>query len=722
MNSKKRILLYLALWVTLICNADQLTDLVTGKYKCASLPEMVSLSDGERYATLRDNKVIVYSYKTGKPLDTLFDATYSRDYEIDSIEGIILSKTGEYMLLYNHSESIFRRSKQSDYYLLNIKYRELKKLGAGISDWADKKITAAVFSPNGQYVAFSAANNLYLHKVLYGTEVAVTTDGSQGAIINGVADWLYEEEFSLTGAFSFSPDSKQLAFLRLDESDVPIFSWQTFLNTRYPQTHSLKYPKAGEANALASVRVYDIYYKSIKTMDIGDITNAYIPRLSWTGQENQLAIFKLNRNQTKVSMYFANVKSTVSQLIYEESLKDGYINYEHLNQWRFLSDGRFVVVNETDGFCHAHMYSAQGLKISSMASQNYDITDVYGYDELNDVLYYQAAPIASERQIFAYSFKKNKVVMLTEESGSHYASFSSNYQYFVDHFSSLTVADRYWLLNSSGKLLRKLQNNHDIEQEFAALGLSEKQFFTFSTERGDKLYGWMLFPAGFSKEYQYPVVQIQYSGPASQLVRNIWKKDWEYDLANKGYIVVCVDGRGTDCRGTKWRRLTYKKMGIMEAEDQVSTARYMQSLPYVDANRIAIWGWSFGGYMTLMSMSQPHSPFKCGISVAPVIDWRHYDSAYTERFMTRPQENNRGYEDASLLPRAKDLQGRLLLMHGMADDNVHIQQTWQYINALVEAEIQFEMQVYPDDNHFLKSRTDYSHVYHRFVDFFSRNL
>ena len=707
---------FLALAAT--AHAGLLDDIVAGKYKAQKLEEYTAMADGQHYAQLSESNVLAYSYQTGNVTDTLFCLERAKGAKLDTIEGFVLSPDENFLLVYNNVQKIFRRSFSADYYLYNRHKNTLSPLSETMP------LLSPVFSPNGKYIAFSRQNNLFIHKLDFGTEVAVTTDGKPGGILNGTADWMYEEEFGITAMYSFSPDSKQLAFVRIDESEVASFTWQEMLHQdTFPRNKQLKYPRAGQEISKVQAVVYDTYYKSLKTMQLPEAGECYIPRIRWTNSSDGLAIFRLNRHQNKLEMFVANPKSTVSQRCYFEEYKKAYVDYEQIDEWQFLQDNSFIAVNETDGYRHAYLYSAVGNQLRQLTKGNFDVTRVYGYDEKNKVLYFQAADRSPmERNIYALNIKNNKLQALTIEKGWHEADFSTDYAYFINHYSSVRTPDRYTLYTKNGKKVRELLTNDALQAEFAALNLPEKKFFSFTTDSGDELNGWMVLPVNFDDNKQYPVLQVQYSGPNSQQVTDKWKVDWEYYWATQGVITVCVDGRGTGARGRDWRMQTYMNIGVMEAHDQVQVARYMQRQPYVDKDRIAIWGWSYGGFMTLMAMSEPAAPFRCGIAVAPVTDYRLYDAAYTERFMRTPQANERGYDDCSLPKMAERLQGHLLIVHGLADDNVHCQNTWNYIDALVQAEKQFEMQIYPDDNHFLKQRKNYRHLYERMRGFLQRWL
>ena len=721
----KKLLPLLFCFCPLWLQADLLTDIVTGKYRPESLPAMELLPDGERYAVLRDNAVLACSLKTGQTVDTLFSAASAKGVKLEYVEGWMPGPDERWLLVYTNAKKVYRRSFTADWYIYDRRRRELKPL-------SQTPVQEPCFSPDGNYIAFSRSNNLYIHKLLFGTEVAVTTDGAQGRIINGTPDWLYEEEFSTTCLFCFSPDSKQLAFVRLDETEVPAFHWEEMLGGGYPADFSLKYPRAGEKNAVPRVVVYDTYYKSLKTMDIGQETDIYIPRIRWTNSSESLAVFRLNRNQNKLDMLLCNPKSTVSQLCCSEENKRGYVDYEQADELQFLADNSFIAVSEQDGWRHVYLYSANGQRLRQLTRGCFDVTAVYGLDEATQTLYYQAAPTPLTRKVYALNLKKNRLSELTPEEGTHSARFAPGYGCYVESFSSLTMPPRYSVCTSQGRVIRTMLDNNALQKRWEALGLPQKEFFRMVTERGDTLNGWMLRPtaepmgahelAGRRNTARYPVLMVQYSGPASQQVLNHWRTDWEYALAQEGIMTVCVDGRGTGARGRDFRQQTYMNLGQMEAQDQVAAARWLQSREDVDPARIGIWGWSYGGFMTLMAMSQTDAPFRCGIAVAPVTDFRLYDSAYTERFMRRPQANEGGYKACALPQKADRLQGRLLICHGLADDNVHCQQTWLYVDALVEAGKQFEMQIYPDDNHFLRKRRNQEHVYQRKLKFLRENL
>ena len=653
-----------------------------------------------------------------------------------------------YRLEFENEQKLFRHSFFADYYLVDT------QKGNARTRVSDAPIRDAKMSPNGKYVVYAKAdNNLYIYKVDFKTEVAITTD-TNTEIFNGISDWLYEEEFGTTGLFAFSPDNKQVAFVRLNETEVPTFSWQTYLNNEaegettpmYPQLHSLRYPKAGSPNAKASICIYDIYYKTIRTMELPDKMDGYLPRVTWTPLSkptkkgdfptSDVVILHLNRDQNKMDVLKGNPKSTVCHPFYSEESKKYFVNYELFDQWQWLDDGRVIVISEKGGYAQAYLYNTQGMEQRLLTPEERDITKVYGYDPTAQTLYYQAANTPMTRQAYALNVRKNTTTCLTKGEGTHDLHFSADWKRYIQCYHSTTTPHTYTLHKAVGNgqwaMEKTVLDNDSILQAWKALGINEKEFFTITTERGDVLNAWRILPKNFDKTKKYPVIMLQYSGPTSQRVLNNWRKRFGYALADAGYLVVNVDGRGTGARGREWRNATYMQLGVKEAEDQISAAKYLQTLPYVDANRIAICGWSYGGYQTLMCLSKQASLspltshlsplFKCGIAIAPVTSWRLYDSAYTERFMRRPQVNDFGYEGTDLMKMAGDLTGELLIVHGLADDNVHAQNTLLYTDALVKAGKQFEMQLYVDDNHSIRKPHNYKHLHHRIMLFLENNL
>ena len=635
-----------------------------------------------------------------------------------------------YTIESENEEILFRRSRVADWYVVDTRKNKRKKLGEGFQLG---KVRDAVMSPNGRYVAFAKDNNLYIHKLDFGTEVAVTKE-TDTEIISGIADWLYEEEFGTTALFAWSPDSKQLAFVRLDETEVPSFAWQTYLGDstgypQYPSADTLRYPKAGCSNARASVCVYDIATKAIQT--IKDLKShpeedVYFPRLRWTA--DALIVLKVNRDQTKMEVFSCNPRSTVSHRLYEEQSDSYFVDYSLFDEWQWLTDGRIVVLSEQDGWRKAYLYSRQGIQQKVLTPDGIDLTAIYGVDEKNQILYYQAAPTPATRQVYALSLKNGQISPLTSGEGTHTARFSADYKKMIDCYQSFETPNTYRLCiisRSSAKQVEVIFDNSDVQKEWQAAGIPEPMLMRIPNGNGQELEAMLMLPQNHPSSmtsHQFPLIVMHYSGPQSQRVLNRWRKRFEYALVEQGYAVLIVDSRGGDCRGREWRNETYMNLGIKEAQDLIAAAEFIGRREDIDASRMAVMGWSYGGYETLMTMSTVGHPFKAGVAIAPVTDWRLYDSAYTERYMRRPQVNSRGYRNASLMTHVQDMKGSVLIIHGTGDDNVHVQQTMQYIDALVQAGKQFEMQLYPDDNHFLKKGNNYTHMHERVLTFLEKNL
>ncbi len=723
---KRTFLFLLLLSIVRISNADLLNDISDGRFRAKTIANMKSMNDGEHYTLLENNKLIVkYSFKTGKAVDTIFNVSTTRLNKIEQINGYEFSPNELKILVYNNQKYRYRRTFTSDYYVYDLKRNELKPL----SENGPQEVP--LFSPDSRYIAFARENNLYLHKLDFGTESAVTKDGEYGKIINGTPDWVYEEEFGATRYFVFSPDSKMLAFVRFDETDVPVYQMQRYLESSltqdglplYPSFQSFKYPKPGQNNSKVSVRVYDDFYKSVRTINLGtDDEDFYIPRLKWTKDQDKLAVFVLNRNQNRLDMYFAHPKSLVSKLTLRETDKY-YVDYENIDDIQFTNDGKyFTFVSERSGWSQAYLYNINGTLNKPLTPGNFDVTKIYGYDEVKQILYYQSAEQSPlQRDIYAVD-SKGKKFRLTDGKGTHTAVFSSSLAYFTDNASTLNMPNVTTLRNNKGEALRVLEDNAKLVSEFKALNLPEKEFFSFTNSEGVKLNGWMLKPVNFSSQQKYPALMVQYSGPNSQEVKDAWNPGWEYYLASNGYVVACVDGRGTAARGSEFRKCTYMQLGVLETKDQVEAAKYLGSQLFIDKNRIGIWGWSYGGFMTINTMSTGEEVFKAGIAVAPVTDWRLYNSAYTERFMRQPKENNGGYDAGSPLKYAGNLTGNLLIIHGTADDNVHVQNTYLYLDALNKANKHADLYLYTDKNHSILGKETRRHLYRMKFDFLEKNL
>jgi dipeptidyl-peptidase-4 len=718
------ILLFLSC-ILQLASASLLYDITDGKFRSKGFDTPRSMNNGENYTLNFERKAIVmYNYKSGATVDTIFSIAQIKKCPVKSIAGYMFSPNEQKLLIYTNVNYRYRRTFTADYYVYDIKRKELQPL----SEEGAQEVP--LFSPDSRYIAFARNNNLFMKKLDFNTEIAITKDGEPGKIINGTPDWVYEEEFEATRHFAWSPDSKLLAFIKFNETDIPEFSFQLYKSLSkddeinlYPGFKKFKYPKAGENNSKVSVCVYDDFNKTTRVMQLPDTDkDFYIPRIKWTNSPEQLAIFKLNRNQNRLDMFFTNPRSAVSKLVLRQEDKY-YVNYEYIDLMQFTADNQFFFgVSEQDGYSHIYQYRINGTLFKQITKGNWDVTDFYGYDEAKKAVYYQSAESSPmQRDIYSVD-AKGKKTRLSNGKGTHNAYFNTTMTCFADNASSLENPGTVSLYDFAGNRIRTIQNNDDIKKLFADLNLPEKEFFSFTTSENISLNGWMLKPVNFDPGKKYPVLQVQYSGPGSQEVLDRWDIDWEYYLSTKGYVVVCVDGRGTGARGAEFRKCTYQQLGILETKDQVETAKYLGKLPFIDKNRIGIWGWSFGGSMTLWSMSTGEQVFKAGVSVAPVTDWRLYNTAYTERFMRSPQENFDGYNKTSAISMAGKLNGKLLIIHGSADDNVHVQNTMLYIDKLVEADKQFEMQIYTDKNHSILGKQTRRHLYTRMSDFLSNNL
>ena len=657
-------------------------------------------------------------------LDGVYDAQTLSAYQQDSILGNLPNQ--RYRLDYTNKQQIYRRSFMANYVIVDTQKNTRKPL-------SDKPVRDAIISPNGRYIAFvKADNNIYLHKLDFGTEVAVTATPS--TVWNGIADWLYEEEFGKTCLMQFSPDSKQLAFIRLDDKDVPATSWQLMLQNGYPQTVSQSYPRAGEHNAKPSVQIYTISTKDIREASLPEADDRYIPRIKWRTlpaqkkdqpDVQQLAILTLNRDQNKMEVFTCNPASLVCTSLYEESSSDYYIDYELFDQWLWLSDGRFIVLSEKDGWKRAYMYASNGRQTAVLTNELGDVTALYGFDEAINTLYYQTTFGANVRLCFAFNIKKGTFMTIGKSNGWNSMRLSADKKKAIHIHESDQQPPVYRLYTLKDYSWKVLLSNDSLLARWQAAKLPAKQFTSIPVSEQVELQASISYPRNFDASKKYPVVMLQYSGPASQRVTDRWRRRWDYGLADLGYVVVIADPRGTDAQGRAYRNYAYMRMG-READDQLAVAKWISDQSWADNHKIYMAGWSYGGYEVLRCLcTQPlqddGTPLIAkGIAIAPVTDWRLYDSGYTERFMRRPQVNEGGYNDADLTHLADGLKGELLIVHGNADDNVHVQNTWRMVEALINADKDYQMLVYPDDNHFLKKGNHYKHLHKQLIKFLEK--
>jgi dipeptidyl-peptidase-4 len=681
-----------------------------------------SMKDGIHYTTLtRNGTILKYSYKTGAVVDTVFNASVAginaNDYEFNNDETKILLQT-DY-------KRIYRRSFTAEYYVYEITTDKLYK----VSENGKQQI--ATFSPDSEKIAFIRQNNIFIKDLKSGEERQITTDGAYNKIINGIPDWVYEEEFEFNKAYEWSPDGKKIAYIKFNETDVKMFDMTMFAglypkiegNVLYPENRTWKYPKAGEDNSIVSVHIYDLEKGKTISADIGDETDIYIPRLRWTTEVDKLGIFRMNRLQNKFELLIANPNSGETKVIYTETNKYFYDETD-FDKLQFTKDGKhFIMSSERDGYRHIYMHDMNGKEIAQITSGKWDVTDFYGFDEENNLFYYQSAEESSEkRAVYCVSTDGKKKVKLSEKSGTNDAEFSDNFQYYINYFSNTETPTFVSLHNAKGKQIRVLTENNALKELTKEYGGVNKEFFTFKTSENIDLKAWMIKPPDFDPGKKYPVVVTQYSGPGSQQVLDRWSFGWDNLLAQKGLIVLCVDPRGTGARGEEFRKQTYLQLGKYETIDLIETAKYLQSLNYVDSNRIGIWGWSYGGFMTSLCLTKGADYYAAGIAVAPVTNWRYYDNIYTERFMRTPQENPTGYDDNSPINFADQLQGDFLIIHGSADDNVHWQNTAEFAEALVQADKQFEQFIYTNRNHSIYGGMTRKHLYAKMLNFWERYL
>lgn len=703
-----------------------LKEITNGQFRAQTLRGVVSMADGEHYTRMNEEgtKVLKYSFRTGEEAGVVFDIATARECTFKRIDGYTFSPDESKILIRTETVEKYRRSYSATHYIYSVKNNRLEAL----SDGGPQE--APVFSPDGTMIAFVRDNNIFLVKMLYGnSESQITDDGKFNEIINGVPDWVYEEEFKFNRALEFDANSEMIAYVRFDESEVPVYTLSIYAGMAprfnafdtYPGSYSYKYPKTGEKNSGVSVHTFDIRSKVTRKMNLPLDSDGYIPRIKFTKDANTLAIVTMNRYQNKLDLYFADPRSTICKLILRDE-SAYYINDNVLDNIRFYPDN-FSFMSEKDGYSHLYWYNMRGNLIKQITQGKYEVTAFLGWDPGSDTFYYQSNEESPLRKAIYKIDKKGKKTKLSENAGTNNAYFSNTMKYYINTFSNLQTPPVITINDNNGKVLKTLADNNALKQSLAQYRLPGKEFFTFNTSQNVALNGWIMKPAGYQANKKHPVLMYQYSGPGSQQVLDQWGGiTWESYMAAKGYIVVCVDGRGTGGRGEEFAKCTYLNLGIKEAQDQVEAAKYVGTLPYVDKGRIGIWGWSYGGYMTIMSMSEGTPVFKAGVAVAPVTDWKYYDTIYGERFMRTPKENAEGYKAGSAFGRAHNLNGRLLLVHGMADDNVHFQNCVEYSECLVQANKQFDMHIYTNRNHSIYGGNTRYHLYTKLTDFFTTYL
>lgn len=708
-----------------------LPDITSGKFAAKTVNGINPIEGTDTYARISQDgeRVVCCSFKTGKELSVLFDVKNTMGCKIDGFDDYVLSPDGKRMLIQTKTERIYRRSFKADFYIYNIESRRLDRLSDG-----DKQ-QIPTWSPDGQQVAFVRGGNIFLVKLLYdNAEIQVTKDGKFNEVINGLPDWVNEEEFGFNSALTFNADGTMICWLRYDESKVKTYSLEMYKGMKpakeeydtYPGFYSYKYPKAGEDNSTVSAWIYDIKSHKINRLQVPLDADGYMPRIKPTNDPMRIVVYTMNRHQDDLCLYAVNPRSTVAQLIIKEHV-DKYVREEAMEGVKFVGD-KILLPSDRSGYTKLYIYNMNGQLQRTIGDGNYDITSVYGYDPKTGDVYYQAAALgATDRQVYV-THKNGKTVRLTDREGWNTAFFSGDFQYFVNTWSDYNTPYVFTTRTREGKLINTIEDNKAVKQLVSDYGFCKREPFSFTTSEGVVLNGWMVKPKDFDANKKYPVIMHQYSGPGSQQVTNSWSAGsmgqggaFDSYLAQEGFIVVSVDGRGTGGRGSEFEKCTYLNLGNLESKDQVETALYVGSLPYVDKERIGIWGWSYGGFNTLMSMSEGRGVFRAGVAIAPPTNWKYYDSVYTERYMRTPKENPDGYA-TNPIERAPKLHGALLICHGTADDNVHPQNTYEYSEALVQADKDFRELFYTNRNHSIFGGNTRNHLLRQVAQFFKTEL
>nr|WP_232729172.1 S9 family peptidase [Ulvibacter sp. MAR_2010_11] len=722
MFSVKVLVLFLAAISTGIAQQKEITleDIWGGTFRTERLDVLRSLNNGKEYSVLnydRDQKastVDVYDYKSGNKVRTLVTTK-----DLPGIEYIIsyeFSEDESKLLLATQLQQIFRRSSLGTFYVYDIASKKLTLV-------SQEKIQEPTFNNDGSKIAYGFDNNLYVKDLANGTVQQITTDGKKNSIINGITDWVYEEEFAFVRAFDWNKDGTKIAFIRFDETNVPEFSMDVYGSDLYQTQQVFKYPKAGEANALVTLHMYDLASAKTSKVDISNYNNYYIPRIKWTKDADVLSVQLTNRHQNELDLVFVNAATNTSSLVHKET-DAAYVDVT--DDLTFLNDNSFIWTSEKSGWNHIYHYDKTGKLINQITIGNWDVTSYYGFDQNTGRIYYQSTENGSiNRDVYSVLRSGKNKVRLSDKTGTNSAAFSADFTYFIKTFSD-TETPYVFTLNDAktGKLIREIKNNNALKNQVAGYKTSPKEFSTIRIN-GEDLNMYTIKPKDFNPNKEYPLFMYQYSGPGSQNVSNSWggaNDYWHQMLAQQGYIVVCIDGRGTGFKGRDFKKMTQKELGKYEVQDQISAAQKLGELPYIDADRIGIWGWSYGGFMAANCLFQGADTFSMAISVAPVTSWRFYDTVYTERYMETPQENPSGYDENSPMSHVDKLQGDFLLVHGSSDDNVHVQNTTRLVEALVQADKDFEWAIYPDKNHGIYGGNTRLHLYKKMTKFIHETL
>lgn len=693
----------------------------SGEFRTEGMQALHSMDNGNQYSVLNIDRqtqiatIDIYDYKTLEKVKTLVSSA-----DIAEIQGFFdysFSEDESKVILTTNSIPVFRRSTLGEYYIYDIATKQVTKV-------SDDLVQEPTLSPDATKVAYGYENNLYIKDLSSSKVEQITFDGEKNKIINGITDWVYEEEFSFVRAFDWNAAGSQIAFIRFDETDVPEFSMDVFGSGLYQTQQVFKYPKAGEANSKVSLHLYDLGSKKLQELKVDKTyDDFYIPRIKWTKEANVLSVQYMNRHQNELNLWMINTKSMTSNLVLAEK-DNAYIDVTF--NLTFLKDNSFIWTSEKDGFNHIYHYANDGELINQVTNGNWEVTNYYGFNEKANTIYYQSVENGSiNRDVYSIKLNGKNKKRLTKTDGTNSASFSSDFTYFINTHSSATSPQEYTLNSSkSGNVVKSIKDNDKIAQKVTDFVTSKKEFSTINVN-GNDLNMWMIKPANFDVNKEYPLFMYQYSGPGSQQVANRWNNTndyWYQMLAQQGYIVACVDGRGTGFKGADFKKVTQNELGKYEVEDQIAAAKKLGDLPYIDATRMGIWGWSYGGFMSSNALFKGNDVFKMAIAVAPVTSWRFYDTIYTERYMTTPQENPSGYDKNSPINHVDKLKGDFLLIHGSGDDNVHLQNTMRMVEALIQADKQFEWMVYPDKNHGIYGGNTRLHLYKKMTNFINNTL
>ena len=696
-------------------------EIYSGAFRAKGMDELQAMKNTNQYTVLnfdratRTMQIDLYDFSNLKKVATLIN---TKDFQelSDGIDSYTFSRDEKQLLIANNSNQIYRHSFTADYFLFDLNTKKLTKIL--------EQVQEPTFSPDGKKIAFAKENNLFVYDILSKGINQITNDGKKNEVINGICDWVYEEEFSFVRAFDWSTDSNKIAFIRFDESQVPEFSMNVFKKELYPTVETFKYPKAGEKNSTVSLHIYDLAKNSTKQVNLSNYSDFYIARIKWTNDANVFSVQVLNRHQDNLDLLFVDSNLASYKIVLNEK-DNAYVDVT--DNLTFLKDNSFIWTSEKDGWNHIYLYDKTGKLKNQVTKGKWEVTAYYGFDEKTKSIFYQSTENGSiVRDVYKISLDGKKKTKLSSMNGTNAATFSPDFNFYINTFSSSSIPTRYSLNDSkTGNEVKVIEDNAALALKLKNYNLPAKEFFELTTEKGNKLNAWMIKPKDFDANKKYPVFMYQYSGPGSQEVANEWfnaNDYWFMMLTQQGYIVACVDGRGTGFKGAAFKKCTQKELGKYEVEDQIDAAKVIGNYPYVDKSRIGIFGWSFGGFMASNCIMKGAEVFKTAIAVAPVTNWRFYDSIYTERYMQTPQENASGYDDNSPINHVSKLKGNFLLIHGTADDNVHVQNSMQMIEALVQANKQFDWAIYPDKNHGIYGGYTRIQLYNKMTNFIKEKL